>query len=352
MHGRPGTVSGALIAVDPGPFATVQDLGRHGFQRYGVSGSGPMDEVSFRIANALAGNAAGVAAIEFTFAGGCWEVDAARCRIAVTGDFPVRIEGAAAPAYAAHVLPRGGRIEIGRAAGGLRGYLAVAGGFDIAPVLASCSTHSRARFGGFEGRPLRAGDRLPLRSPTAEGPDLALDPAHWPKPRDTVRIVFGPQDDHFTPAGRQTLLENEYRVSAQSDRMGCRLEGPPIEHSGDFNIISDGIVAGSIQVPGSRQPIILLADRQPTGGYPKIATVVSADLPVLAQKRPGDLLRFAAVTQEEAEEIRISMLRDLEPPRLPLRPAGLLPAALSSERLLSTNLISGVVGHPPFDEAD
>jgi len=350
MHGRGGPVKPALVAVDPGPFATVQDLGRHGFQRYGVSGSGAMDEVSFRIANMLVGNAPDTASVEFTFAGGIWEVDAPACRLAVTGDFPLRIDGEAAPAYGARTLRRGARIEIGRAATGLRGYLAVAGGFDIAPVLGSCSTHSRAGFGGFEGGPLRAGARLPLRSPAIEGPDLALDAADWPKSRAAVRVVLGPQDDHFTPAGLRTLVESEYRISAQSDRMGCRLEGPPIEHCGDFNIISDGIVAGSIQVPGSRRPIVLLADRQPTGGYPKIATVVSADLPVLAQKRPGDILRFIAIARDEAEELRVEMLRGIERLRERLRAPATGPGALTSERLLSTNLISGVVGHPPTDE--
>src|SRR5262249_22377046 len=176
---------------------------------------------------------------ELAFRGGVWEVDAEICRIALAGDFPLRIDAEAVPAWSSRTLRRGARIAIGRAATGLRGYLAVAGGFDIPPVLGSCSTHTRAGFGGLEGGPIKPGARLALRAEAVEGADVALEASHWPKPRGTVRVVFGPQDDHFAPAGRQTLLDSEYRVSAQSDRMGCRLEGPAIEHAGDPNIISD-----------------------------------------------------------------------------------------------------------------
>lgn len=350
MHPVPYAVKPELVVIDPGPFATIQDLGRRGFQRYGVSGSGAMDEFSLRLANMLVGNSAEDATIEFTFSGGTWTVDADCCRIAIVGDFPIRVDDAAVPAFASHTLRRGARVTIGRAAAGMRGYLAVAGGFDIVPVLGSRSTDVRAGFGGFRGGALRAGTRLPLCSAAIEGPDLALNPIHLPKPGETLRIVFGPQEDYFDLAAQQTLLESAYQVTVQSDRMGCRIEGPPIMHSGGFNIISDGIVMGSIQVPGSGQPIILMADRQPTGGYPKIATVVSADLPVLAQKRPGDLIRFAAVSQEEAETLRtdawnaICRLGEL------LLPTASGSTGLSSERLLSVNLISGVVGHDCHDE--
>ncbi|MCI0430680.1 MAG: biotin-dependent carboxyltransferase family protein [Rhodospirillales bacterium] len=340
----------ALIVLDPGLFATLQDLGRQGYQCYGVSGSGAMDEVSLRIANVLVGNSVGEAAVEFTFSGGVWEADCASCRVAVAGDFPVRIDDVPAPAFTSHTLRRGSRLAIGRAASGLRGYLAVAGGFDIAPALGSLSTHTRAGFGGFEGAALKPGARLPLRQDTAEGPDLALGAADWPSWGECVRVVLGPQDDHFTPDGLRTFLESPYTITAQSDRMGYRLEGAPIEHSGDFNIISDGIVAGSIQVPGSRQPIILLADRQPTGGYPKIATAISADLPALAQKRPGEVIRFAPVSQDEAEELRMRMLERLDLIRERLRPAPGHRTILTSERLLATNLISGVIADLPLDE--
>jgi biotin-dependent carboxylase-like uncharacterized protein len=339
-------MTAALAVIDPGPFATIQDLGRRGYQRYGVSGSGAMDELSFRLANMLVGNLPEEAAVEFTFAGGIYQVEADRCRLAVAGgDFPIQIDGAPATGYRSYTLRRGARLTIGRAAAGMRGYLAVAGGFDIAPVLDSRSTHTRAAFGGLEGGLLKRSAVLPLRSKTSVGgPDLMLDPAYWPKPRDAVRVVLGPQDDHFTPAGRQTFLGSDYRVSGQSDRMGYRLEGPPIEHADDYNIISDGIAIGSIQVPGSCLPIVLLADRQPTGGYPKIATVISADLPVLAQKRPGDAIRFVAVTVEEAEDLRLDMLQELRRLEGSLLPVAADAATMSSERLLAVNLISGVVG--------
>lgn len=333
----------ALVVVDPGPLATLQDLGRLGFQRFGVTVSGAMDEWALRLASRLAGNEPGEAAIEFTLAGGTYAVEAAACRIAVAGgDFPVSINGRRVGAYASHTLKRGERLVIGRAHSGTRGYLAVAGGFDLPKVLGSRSTHVRSGLGGVDGAALKAGSRIPLAAAERfDGPDRWLKPALWPKARDVVRVVLGPQDDLFTEEGKATFLSSAYRILPQSDRMGYRFEGPPIRHAADYNIVSDGIAPGSVQVIGSGQPIIMLADRQTTGGYAKIATVISADLPVLAQCRPGNAVRFQAVSVEEAEDLRIAMLENID--RLEKAFYRVGSAADDTENLLGVNLIDGMV---------
>lgn len=333
----------ALAVVDPGTLATLQDLGRTGYQRFGVTPAGAMDECSLRIANLLVGNDPGEAAVEFTLSGGTWQVEADVCRLAVAGgEFPVTIDGRHAAAYCTHTLKRGQRLVIGRAAAGARGYIAVAGGFDVSPVLGSRSTHVRSGLGGLDGGPLKAGDSLPLRAADGfDGPDVWLTADLWPGLHETVRVVLGPQEDLFTDAGIETFLTYPYRVLPQSDRMGYRLDGPPIAHAGDYNIVSDGIARGSVQVVGNGQPIILLSDRQTTGGYAKIATVISADLPVLAQRRPGDTIRFEVVHLDEAETERALMMGMIEGLRDLFRPVG--SPEHETRHLLEINLIDGVV---------
>lgn len=334
----------ALLIVDPGPFATLQDLGRYGYQRFGVSVSGAMDECALRIANMMVGNADDEAAVEFTLVGGTYRVEAESCRLAVAGgDFPVFVDGGAVAAYASHTLRRGSQITIGRAEHGARGYLAVAGGVDVPEVLGSRSTHLRSALGGVDGAALAAGGQLPLRlAEVPEGPDKWLPPNLWPAGDGMVRVVLGPQDDLFSETGKATFLSGSYKISPTSDRMGYRLEGAVIEHAADYNIVSDGIARGSVQIVGSGQPIILLADRQTTGGYAKIATVISADLPVLAQRRPGEPIRFRAVSLDEAESLRIIMMEGLEHLRESLRTTG--SSVDETAHLLNTNLIDGVVG--------
>ena len=234
-------------------------------------------------------------------------------------------------------------MKIGALTGSAILYLAVEGGFDIAPVMGSQSTLTRGAIGGFEGRALRAGDVLPLRQPAAaEREEVMLPPLDLaPPPR--IRVVLGPQDDHFTPAGLRTLLESTYTISRASDRMGMRLEGPTLEHSGKgANIISDGIAPGSIQVPGNGLPIVLLADRQTTGGYPKVATVISADMPALGRMTPGSKIAFAAVDIEAAEAAARQLAADIAalPGRIvPVRRA----PAIDPTKLMGENLISGTV---------
>jgi 5-oxoprolinase (ATP-hydrolysing) subunit C len=220
-------------------------------------------------------------------------------------------------------------------------YLAVAGGFALPPALGSLSLHHRSGIGGWQGRALAAGDRLPLQLAEPSGPDLTL-PEPLRREQGPIRMVLGPQDDHFTAAGIATLVGSDYAISEQADRMGLRLAGPRIEHSAKgYNIVSDGIATGSIQVPGNGLPLVLLADRQTTGGYPKIATVISWDVPRLAQCRPGTKVRFEIV--ERGEAVRIARAADaaLRAAIAKVRPAGI--AGLDSGELLSVNLVDGVV---------
>jgi biotin-dependent carboxylase-like uncharacterized protein len=320
--------SAVLRVINPGALATLQDRGRMGYQRYGVPQSGAMDMLTFAIACMLVGNPLDEAAIEFTLMGGTYALESGACRAAVAGAFAVTLNGTAIPSYRAFDLRAGDTLRIGSGTishGSARGYLAVAGGFEVAPVLGSRSTHVRSAIGGLDGSALRKDARLTLRAPQAQrGVPLALDPRlarHDPGP---VRVLPGPQDDYFDVAGWDVLLGERWRMSPNSDRMGMRLEGPRIPHKGDYNIVSDGVPHGAVQVPGDGQPIVMLADRQSTGGYPKIATVISADLPRLGQLRPGDGLRFARTTIDEAEAAAHEFSERIALLRKALQPAGIL----------------------------
>lgn len=330
-----------ILRVDsPGPLTTVQDLGRRGWLRFGVPAAGAMDPSGLVLANALVGNPPGTAALELTLAGGRFTVLDGPARIAVAGgDFPLTLDGHPVAAGRSYWLEPEQTIAIGAARTGARAYLAVGGGFRIEPVLGSVATHLRSGIGGWHGRALIAGDALPLNGLPTPGPDLTL-PMGFKRPgHPRVRVVLGPQDDHFTPAAIETFLLAEYIVTPQADRMGYRLSGPRLEHAEGHDMVSDAIAPGSVQVPGFGEPIVLLADRQTTGGYPKIATVIGADLPDLGQRRPGDRLRFEAVAVEAAQAARRSLRAWLE-----ALPGLLIPVGheLDSEHLLAVNLISGV----------
>ena len=331
-----------LRVLDPGLLATVQDAGRYGWQRFGVVVAGAMDLLALRIANRLAGNPADAAAIEFTFTGGRYEVEGAPRRVAVAGaGFVVTVDGRPVPPWRSFLLRPGEILAIGKADDGLRGYLAVSGGIDVSPVLGSRSTHVRSGIGGWQGRALRTGDLLPLGQ-AADGVDLELPAvARWPRP-SRLRVVLGPQDGHFGADARAALVEGRFRVTAEADRMGYRLSGPTLRHSGGDNIVSDGIALGSIQVPASGQPIVLLADRQPTGGYPKIATIVTPDIGVIAQAGPGAELAFEIVDLDAARAVRRAWDAHMQDLAALLRPAE-TGDPLDSARLLGLNLVGGVV---------
>jgi len=299
----------ALNIMAPGVHTTAQGAKRIGYQDIGVPGSGPLDPVSFRLANALVGNAGDTAAFELLLQGPTCEVLADAIRVALVGcsaGLEVRSERArVVPAGQSVRLTRGEVFRIGPLGDSACAYLAIEGGFDVAPVLGSVSTYVRGVIGGFEGRRLQKGDVVPLRLAGAEvRAESALPRALDPGLEQPVRVVLGPQADYFTDEAVKTFLSSVYTVSPQSDRMGFRLDGPPLAHAKGYNIVSDGVMPGSIQVPGSGQPIVLMADHQTTGGYPKIATVVSADLPLVGRRRPGRPIRFVSIEVREAERHR------------------------------------------------
>lgn len=342
-------MSGTLRVIAPGLMTTIQDLGRTGYQSLGVPVSGALDRVSLAAANAIVGNAVGTAALEIAYQGPSLAAEADGVRVAVAGaDAPVEVvarsgETRRIPVLQSVRLERGETLRVGALSGSAVAYLAVEGGLDVPPMLGSRSTLVRAGIGGFEGRALRAGDRIPLAladAPEREeqrlpGLDLAA-PAR-------IRLVLGPQDDYFTRAAIETLLSATYTITQSSDRMGMRLDGPALTHAAlGFNIVSDGIAPGTIQVPGNGLPIILLADRQTTGGYPKIATVASADLPALGRMRPGARLAFTAVSVEEAQSLRRAQEADIAAFAQRLVPAPRT-IAIDAERLLAFNLVSGAV---------
>jgi biotin-dependent carboxylase-like uncharacterized protein len=343
-------MTAALRVVAPGLMTTLQDLGRPGYQHLGVPVSGALDHVSLRAANLLVGNPPGMGALEVAYQGPTLAVEADSVRIAVAGgQAPIDIlspDGGGAHRLAVGEsarLLRGQSLKIGAPTGSAILYLAVEGGFDIAAVMGSQSTLTRGAIGGFEGRALRVGDVLPLRQPAAAERDEIMLPPLDLAPPPRIRVVLGPQDDHFTPAGLRTLLSSTYTISRASDRMGMRLEGPTLEHSAKgANIISDGIAPGSIQVPGNGLPIVLLADRQTTGGYPKVATVISADMPALGHMTPGSKVAFQSVDIEAAEAAARQLAADIE-----ALPARIVPVrrgpVIDPAKLMGENLISGTV---------
>jgi len=291
--------------VDPGPQTTVQDLGRAGQLRYGIPPSGPMDVRAFVIANRLVGNADGAAGLECTLMGPRFTVQTA-CAIAVTGaEAPVTVNDVAAEAWTTLALAPGDTVRVAATRVGLRIYVAFSGGLDVPPALGSRATYLRGRLGGLEGRALKRDDVLrlfPAPMPAARRLAPASVPALEAEPE--IRVVLGPEADRFTADGIAAFLGGPYEMLPQSDRMGARLKGPRIAHARGHDIISDGIALGSIQVPGDGQPIVLLVDRQSTGGYTKIATVGSFDIGRIGQVKPGQRVRFRAVDVAEAHRLR------------------------------------------------
>jgi KipI family sensor histidine kinase inhibitor len=293
--------------IDGGLLTTVQDLGRFGHRRHGVPWAGAMDPAALRAANVALGNAPGDAALECTVSGPAL-LFLAPVRLAVTGaDLAAVLHredlGAwPVPAGRAVLARPGNRLLFTGPRSGCRAYVAVAGGIDVPEVLGSRATDLGSAFGGLGGRALRAGDRLAAAPARDERPGVAASPPSPGAGTRTLRVVLGPQDDHLTPESVARFLAGEYRVAAASDRVGCRLEGPPLHSARGGEIPSDGMVPGSVQVPPDGQPIVAMADGPTTGGYPKVATVIGADLPVLAQIVGGEgAVRFAALSVEDAQ---------------------------------------------------
>ena len=337
----------ALKVIAPGLQTTIQDRGRPGFQDIGVPVSGALDRIGLALANALVGNPDDAPALEILLQGPALEVVAESVRVALVGGVGgLEIEGeepSAVPAGQSVRLLQGTRFRtrpIGEVA---CAYLAIEGGFAVAPVLGSAATFLRGGFGGLEGRPLTPGAVLEAHHGTVEErPELAFAAPFDPGFDQPIRVVLGPQEDYFTLEAIERFLGTDYVVSPQADRMGYRLEGAPLAHTRGYNIVSDAIVAGSVQVPGSGQPIVLLVEAQTTGGYPKIATVISADVPVLGRRRPGRRVHFTAISQIEAEALRReqeALLRGWINDFRPVRAGGLIEVAA----LYEANIVGGFV---------
>jgi biotin-dependent carboxylase-like uncharacterized protein len=295
-----------ITVVKPGLLTTVQDAGRFGHRASGMPVAGAMDRLALAIANHLAGNDPGAAALELTLVGGTFrfEVDVI---VALAGaEFPASLDGRPVPSGKSFLAAAGATVTLGIARRGVRAYLAVHGGIDVPVLLGSRSTYARAGFGGFEGRALRAGDRLPIgAAPGAASPRAVLLPAELPElaaPGGTVtlRVIPGPQEDLFHPEGLATLHGTTWKVTTQNDRMGYRLDGPPVRLRGAADIVTDAVVPGAVQVSGDGKPMVLMVDCQTTGGYAKPFTVIGPDLRRLAQARAGDGVRFLRCTQAEA----------------------------------------------------
>ena len=306
--------------VKPGWCTTVQDLGRHGYQHYGVSVSGAMDRLGLVIANRLVNNPDVAAALEITIVGPELLFEDAAV-LAITGaDLSPAIDGHSVPIWTTVAIQAGSRLTFGRRRTGARSYLAVAGALDVALLWGSRSTHISSCTGGFNGRALLADDLLRVSVDRRERPHIGamLAPGNRPVYVDspTLRVISGPQ--HANAAALSFLTATPYRLTSQSNRMGYRLEGYRLHQDPTPSRLSDGTAMGALQIPPDGSPILLMADRPTTGGYPKIATVISADLPQAAQLQPGDTVTFRTTTLGEAESALMNQWRHINeilPPR-------------------------------------
>ena len=292
-----------ITIIQPGLFTTVQDEGRWGYQAFGMPVAGAMDHYACRIANLLAGNKAEAAVLEMTLQGGHFRFDQ-DCFVAICGaDMSAKLNGAVVSNWSCFPVAAGSELTLEFALTGCRSYLAVNGGIDVPVVLGSRSTYTRGVIGGVEGRALKKGDVLPIENEREFPGQARMLPTQFvPSYSDSIelRVLLGPQDDHFTAAGINTLFSTPYTITAEADRMGYRMEGAVIEHNSKADITSDALCLGAIQVPGHGMPIVMMADRGTTGGYTKIGTVISPDLVKLAQAKPDDTVCFKNCTEEEA----------------------------------------------------
>jgi biotin-dependent carboxylase-like uncharacterized protein len=338
----------SLRVLSPGLLTTVQDLGRPGHAQLGIPAGGALDPVALRAANALAGNPPDAGALEVVHLGPTLAVEAPSARMSFAGaDATIEIlvshdhdAGTAVETMRSVRLRQGNVLRIGALSRGAVLYIAVEGGFAIEPVLGSLSTYVRGGLGGWQGRALMQGDQLPLcREAASIREDACLTGIDLSVPR-RLRTIEGPQVDRFTPDEVAAFFRGEYVVAA-SDRMGMRLRGRPVAHVAGHDVISEGIAPGSIQISGSGEPIVLLADRQTTGGYPKIATVISADLPALGRLPIGAKIGFERVSLAAAAQLRRQLLADID--AISSRMAPIAGARERDASLLQANLISGVV---------
>lgn len=301
--------------ISPGLLTTVQDCGRFGYQASGFSVSGVLDFRSYKLANLLAGNAENLAVLEVTMVGITAQFTENTTFAITGGDFSPTLNGEPIKMYQTIFANDGDELKMSLAKTGSRGYIAFLGGVDVSIVMGSRSTNLKCGVGGFEGRALRAGDVIEIgnnvvndyrkKFKTFPADDFSANSVQ-------IRAVSGPQDDYFTQKGKKTFFSEAYTITQAADRMGFKLDGTPIENINGVDIVSDGIALGSVQVPSNGKPIVMLADRQTTGGYAKIATVISSDIPKLVQLKPGDKVYFKEITVKEAELIHKKEQKEFE----------------------------------------
>lgn len=293
-----------ITTIQPGLFTTVQDEGRWGYQAFGMPVAGAMDRYAYHIANLLVGNKSSAAVLEMTLRGGQFRFEK-DCYVSICGaDMQAMLNGAQVKNWSCFLAKAGSELVFDYAISGCRTYMAINGGIDTPVILGSRSTYTRAGIGGVDGRALRAGDVICIGKEYEQpGKEQAL-PAKFVltySEQIELRVLLGPQDDYFSDVGITTFFSSTYSISTEADRMGYRLEGDVIEHKDKADIISDALCQGAVQVPGHGMPIIMMADRQTTGGYTKIGTVIGPDLSLIAQAKPGDTVVFKRCSEEEAE---------------------------------------------------
>lgn len=301
----------SIRVLAPGALTTVQDLGRPGSALLGVSAAGAADTLSLRVGNLLVGNPIAAAGLEMTLVGGTFELEG-RCVVAVTGsDFGPTLESPSGarrsvPAWASFEAGPGDVLRLGPTRSGARCYLSVRGGIDVPPTLGSASTHLASGLGGLAGRALHPGDLLRVGSVDARATRrslatvAAIEAALF---RRVLRVTDGPQRDWFTADSIAAFLRSAWQVTEEADRMGLRLRGPQLHRALPGDLPTEGVCVGAIQVPDGGQPIVLFVDQQTTGGYPKIANVITADLPAIGQLRPRNAVRFQVVSLAEAHRL-------------------------------------------------
>lgn len=304
-----------IRVLKSGLLTTVQDLGRTGYQSQGFSMGGVMDARAFKLANMLLDNPENEAALEFTLIAPVLEFTSDTIIAITGGDFQPHINKKPAPMYTAIYMHKGDILEFRGSKSGSRGYIAFSSFLDIPVVMGSRSTNIKCGIGGYKGRRLREGDFILFRHKRrylSSFLSRTLPLNEYDQEEVTLRVILGPQNDQFTQQGLETFLKNPYTVTSEFDRMGCRLDGPFVAYRESADIISDGIPLGAIQVPSHGKPIILLSDRQTTGGYAKIAVVTTIDIPKLVQRKTGDSVRFKAIKIHEAQQLLIDEFKEMD----------------------------------------
>lgn len=334
-----------LRVLRAGPGATIQDGGRHGYLRFGVTPAGPMDWTAFRTANLALGNDDRAAAVEIPAGGIEVMCQGAPLAVAFAGAaFEWRRNGQALPKPTRLRLQPGETLLARAGKDGTFAYLTVENGFDTPVVMGSRATHMRSAIGGIEGRMLMPSDVLPARgrseAQTADSFEATIDAPWLLRDKQAIRVVLGPQDDYFAEESLDRFFSARFTITPTADRMAYRFDGPEIVHARGYDIVSDGIALGAIQIAGDKKPLVLMADRQPTGGYPKLGHVIRADIGRLAQMFPGETCQFSKVSIEEARAALFALEDEIAETPSRLRP---LRRDLSSSELLGTNLIDGFV---------